>query len=338
MGEWRMRISTANMRVSFLGGGTDYKAFYKDNGSFIVGTSIDKHVSVLVRRRPKFIGNITNLSYSKQEQIPFPSNPANRSWRDEIEHPLIREGFKYYEVNAPVDFHTFSDIPSRCGLGGSSAFSVAMFSALRSEGFGYYGGSEPIEKQLAKDAIFLERQILKESGGIQDAIWAAYGGLNTIEIGYDGDFKVKPVPISKEFKKKLESSCVLVYTGQTRGTSDVAESYEEKISEKRKMKNLAHNGYERLIKEDLKGFAECVRESWEEKKSISPLISTEIVEEISDKLMGYGCYGFKLCGSGNGGMVLGIGEGSAIEKVKRNMTDRVLNFRFEEDGVKNVLG
>ena len=47
-----MIICKSPFRVSLFGGGTDYENFYKENGSFIIGMSIDKYVYFSTRYRP----------------------------------------------------------------------------------------------------------------------------------------------------------------------------------------------------------------------------------------------------------------------------------------------
>ncbi len=38
-----MIITRTPYRISFFGGSTDYESFYKDHGSIIIGTTIDKY-------------------------------------------------------------------------------------------------------------------------------------------------------------------------------------------------------------------------------------------------------------------------------------------------------
>ena len=60
------------------------------------------------------------------------------------------------------------------------------------------------KRKLAEDAIILERERCKESGGWQDQIAAAYGGLNRIDFG-DNSFKVSPIIIHPDRKKLLNA-------------------------------------------------------------------------------------------------------------------------------------
>ena len=48
-----------------------------------------------------------------------------------IENPIIRETLKYFGIHGAIEFLSFSDVPSRTGLGGSSSYCVGMSHLLR---------------------------------------------------------------------------------------------------------------------------------------------------------------------------------------------------------------
>lgn len=118
---------------------------------------------------------------------------------DEIQHPAIREAMKY------LDMHDLSvtydaDLPAKTGLGTSSAFAAGLLLA-----FHCLKGKYVDKRQLAGEAIHLERVLCDESGGVQDQIAVAYGGLNKITFGLDG-IEVDPVVISRENKRALNDN------------------------------------------------------------------------------------------------------------------------------------
>lgn len=320
-----MQIIKAPLRISFFGGGTDVKNYYTKYGSMVIGTTIDKYVYVSLRKRPSIVSNQSIISYSKQEITADFSN---------IENPLIRETLIHENIKDAIDLHNFSDIPSRSGLGGSSACCVALLKALRSE----FNCDAITEKELAKDAIQIEREILKDSGGLQDQIWSTYGGFNRIEIKKNGDFSVKSMPLSSEFKKYFEKCLILVYTGEQRNTNEVAQSYNKKNSEKHKKEihEIAKMSYGAFESESVERIGNLLDISWNAKKQISPLISSKRVEEIAKIMDSNDVLGKKLCGAGQGGFVLGVAFPYHIEKMKEIFKDYVLPIRFEEKGVRCV--
>lgn len=311
-----MVIVKAPLRISFFGGSTDYESFYKEHGSFIIGTTIDKYVWLSARYRPKILPRKHHIGYSKLEVV---------SSAKEIKNPLIRETLQYHAIRDYIDFSSSADVPSRTGLGGSSAFCVGMVYLMKK-----LKGESIDKKDLAKTAIHIERNILKDSGGIQDQIWAAYGGFNTIEINTNGDFTVKPLPVSDKFKRKLENSIVLIYTNNQRGQDSIAKSHENK--DKKKILEISRKAYDSFLKEDIKTIGALLYETWKEKRRISPLISTREIDKRVKKVMDLGAYGVKLLGSGGCGFLMALCNPAAKKKIVEEFKDDVLEFRFEDRG------
>jgi D-glycero-alpha-D-manno-heptose-7-phosphate kinase len=46
-----MIVIQTPLRISFLGGGTDFSDFYYENGGAVLATAIDKYVFVIVKER-----------------------------------------------------------------------------------------------------------------------------------------------------------------------------------------------------------------------------------------------------------------------------------------------
>lgn len=76
------------------------------------------------------------------------------------------------------------------------------------------------KRKLADDAIYLERTLCKEQGGVQDQIAAAFGGLNRINFTANG-YTVNPVIISAERKELLSRNLMLFFTGFSRFSSEI---------------------------------------------------------------------------------------------------------------------
>jgi len=316
-----MIITRAPLRVSFFGGSADIEDYYQKHGCFIIGTTIDKYVYTSLRYRPEIVSDKSIISYSEQEVV-----ISNR----DIKHPLIKEILKYNGETRAVDLHTFADIPSRTGLGGSSSFCVSLLYALRQLQDEFITWDD-----LALDAIDIERNRLNEPGGIQDQIWAVHGGLNTIEIEHDGSFNVKPLPVTEKFKKRLEESIILIYTNGQRETNSIAKSHENK--DKKQIHDIAVQAYEVFIQEDIPEIGYLLSESWNHKRLLSPLIATPRIEEIIDTCLDNGAYGAKLLGAGGQGFVMAICSQEVKKKLKEIYRDNIMDFKFEDKGVHNVF-
>ena len=70
------------------------------------------------------------------------------------------------------EWRQMTDLPARSGLGTSSSFAAAMLLA-----FYAIKGKYIDKKRLAEEAIYLERELCGESGGVQDQMAASYGGF-----------------------------------------------------------------------------------------------------------------------------------------------------------------
>ncbi len=316
----RMIIVKAPLRISFFGGSTDYESFYKEHGSFIIGTTIDKYIWLSARYRPEILPKESSIGYSKLEMV---------SSFNDISNPLIREVLRHHKLGRHIDFHSTADVPSRTGLGGSSSFCVGMTHLMKTL------KDEPTNKRdLVKTAIHIERNVLKESGGIQDHILSAYGGLNTITIQKDGDFIVKPVPVSEEFKSAFENSTLLVYTNSQRDQKKIAKSHENK--DKKKILELAQEAYQAFTREDIPEIGRLLFQSWEEKRKISNLVSTPHIDDTVTRVMKLGAYGTKLLGSGGCGFLVVICNPKAKKRITQAFAKDILAFKFENNGTEVV--
>lgn len=146
-----MIITKTPFRMSFFGGGTDIEDYFKSNEGAVLSTTFDKYCYVNVRHLPRFFEYSTELSYSKIERVTDINN---------IQHPAIRNAMQMLDMRE-IRLTYEADLPARSGLGTSSSFAVGMLHA-------FYGlkGKYVSKKKLADDAIYLERVLCKEAGGV----------------------------------------------------------------------------------------------------------------------------------------------------------------------------
>ena len=151
------------------------------------------------------------------------------------------------------------------GLGTSSSFAVGMLNA-----FYALKGKYADKRKLADDAIYLERVLCNESGGVQDQIAAAFGGLNRINFNADG-YEVNPVIISPERKAQLNNNLMLFFTGFSRFSSDIQQTTEKALVDKQKqlleMLSLVDDAEKVLTsKTDLNEFGRLLDYTWKLKR------------------------------------------------------------------------
>ncbi len=309
--------------MSFFGGGTDFPEYYKKNGGAVISTTFDKYCYVSVRHLPRFFDYKNELIYSKIERVKS---------EDEIVHPAIRNAMKMmdmHELRITYD----ADLPARSGLGTSSSFAVGLLNA-----FYALKGKYADKRKLADDAIYLERVLCDESGGVQDQIAAAFGGLNRIDFDADG-YRVSPIIISPERKRELNDSLLLFFTGFSRFSSDIQEGTKRAIKDKeaelKEMYALVDEAEAVLTdkSKSLSEFGRLLNHTWELKRGISSSISTDSIDSLYKKAMEAGALGGKLLGAGGGGFLLFFAEPDARSSVMKAM-DELLHvpFEFENNG------
>src|SRR3989344_3846790 len=116
-----MIITRTPFRISFFGGGTDYPAWFKDNGGAVLATTIDKYCYINLRYLPPFFEHKTRIVYSKMEHV---------NDHTKIDHPSIRACLDYLNIHEGLEIHHDADLPARTGLGSSSSFTVGFLNAL----------------------------------------------------------------------------------------------------------------------------------------------------------------------------------------------------------------
>lgn len=286
-----MIVVQTPLRISFLGGGTDFEDFYKEHGGAVLTTAIDKSVFIIVKER---FDDKIYINYSKKEIVDDVS---------EIRHELARYAMITTGVKEGVEVTTLSDIPSEgSGLGSSSSITVALLHALYA-----YQGILVSAETLAEQACQIEIELCKEPIGRQDQYIAAYGGLQFIEFDRNG-VQVQDVWLSEETKRELNSELLLFYTGTTRDSGEILKRQKGNIPGRAfvlsRMAALAVAGKDALEAGDLAAFGSFLRENWALKKELTNGITSPAIDEVYERALKAGALGGKICGAGGGGFLL----------------------------------
>jgi D-glycero-alpha-D-manno-heptose-7-phosphate kinase len=324
-----MIISRTPFRISFFGGGTDYPAWYRQHGGAVLASTIDKYSYITCRYLPPFFDYRICLMYSKTEYC---------STIDEIAHPAIREVLRYLRIERGVEVHHDGDLPARSGMGSSSAFTVGLLHALHA-----LKGQMVGKPQLAEEGIHIEQDVLKETVGSQDQVLAAHGGLNHITFTPSGEISVRPITISVDRMKELNSQLMLFYTGIKRTASTVADTYVNGIDDRRRQLRLMKDMVDESISVlsgggDLIAFGKLLHEVWQAKRSLSPTVSNAYVDEIYEAAVAAGAVGGKLTGAGGGGFLL-VFVPLCKQEAVREVLKRLIHvpFRLEFSGSQIIF-
>ena len=321
-----MIITKTPFRMSFFGGGTDMPSFFQENGGAVLSTTFDKYCYVNVRHLPRFFDYSTELSYSKTERVTDVEN---------IQHPAIRNAMKFLDMHE-IRLTYEADLPARSGLGTSSSFAVGMLNA-----FYALKGKYADKRKLADDAIFLERVLCNESGGVQDQIAASFGGMNRINFNAEG-YTVNPVIISPERKKLLNRNLMLFFTGFSRFSSDIQVAAEKNLKSKQnqllEMLSLVDDAEKILTsKTDLEEFGRLLDYTWQLKRGITDKVSTDSIDAVYSRALQAGATGGKLLGAGGGGFLLFYVDPDKQENVRKALENLLyVPFEFENGGTRVI--
>ncbi len=290
-----MIISRAPFRVSFFGGGTDYPAWYREHGGAVLSTSINKYCYITCRRLPPFFEHRSRIVWSRIELIKEHS---------EIQHPVVREALAFLKLSSGSELHHDGDLPARSGIGSSSSFTVGLLHglyALRGEMIG--------KMQLARDAIYREKERLREHARCQDQVLAAFGGFRRVEFFRDGDFQVTQVVGRPERLSEFESHLMLFFSGFSRNASDIAREQIAVTGQQVRTLERLYAMVDEAVQliagsDDLVEFGRLLHEGWQLKRGLTRLISTPEIDGIYEEARAAGAVGGKLLGAGGGGFML----------------------------------
>ena len=290
-----MIISRTPLRLSFFGGGTDLRSFYRRRPGRVISTSIQCYLYVVIRHQAEFVEHRYRINWSRTEFC---------DEIDEIQNPIAREVLRKFGVEHPIELTTFSDIPAGTGLGSSSAFSVGLFNALHA-----LNGDRVTKHTLAAEAAAIELDVLERAMGKQDHFAAAYGSFNVYTFNADESVTVEPVYYDPDIVESLNTRLMLFYMGNQRDASNVLKAQVAATGEKEDVLTAMCDMVDPMV-EILSGrgvlsdVGPMLHESWLLKRSITNRTSTAEIDTAFERAMEAGAGGGKLVGAGGGGFLM----------------------------------
>ncbi len=323
-----MVIVKTPLRISFVGGGSDIRDYYRQQSGKVVCTAIDKFVYAIVKER---FDDLIYINYSKKECVENVSD---------IRHDLVREAMKLTGVTHGIEITTLADIPSTgSGLGSSSSITVALLHALYA-----HRNVLVTAEQLASQACQIEIDILGKPIGRQDQYAAAYGSVNKFIFHADDTTEKIPVAMTNADKRKFASSLLLYYTGITRSADAILSQQKANyvLSDKQRtmdeMAGLVDPFTEAMETADIHACGRLLAKNWELKQNMAEGISTPAIQAMYETALSAGALAGKVAGAGGGGFLLLIvpreNQNQVFEAMK---TYRELPFMIEESGSKVIF-
>jgi D-glycero-alpha-D-manno-heptose-7-phosphate kinase len=321
-----MIITQTPLRISFLGGGTDFKEFYNVEDGFVVSSAIDKYVFVIINER---FDNLIYVNYSEKEIVDSPLR---------IKHDLVREVLAKTGIKGGIEITMLADIPSEgSGLGSSSSLTVGLLNACY-----MYKGIQVTAEHLASDASEIEIIKCKKPIGKQDQYIAAYGGLTAFTFKKSGKVISERLDITEYGRILLGSNLLLYYTGITRSSENILTEQKSHIrdnyKELKKIKSLAYRAEKAILTGKFDDIGLLLKENWKWKKKLSSNIANSLINTMYEKAMKAGAIGGKIAGAGGGGFLLLYCQREEQNNVRKALKDfKEMPFHLEKDGSKVIF-
>jgi D-glycero-alpha-D-manno-heptose-7-phosphate kinase len=322
-----MIIAQTPLRVSFFGGGTDFRSYFLEEGGCVLSTAIDKYIFVTIKKR---FDDQLRVGYTETELV------GNL---EEVKHELIREALRKTGITSGVEITTMGDIPSAgSGLGSSSTVTVGALRAM----YSYLGENGFSAERLAQEACEIEIDVLGKPIGIQDQYIAAYGGFRFIEFAPDGSVRCEKLDLGDDLKQQLTENLLLFYTGQTRKSATILTEQRANIAEKKAtlgaMKELAYAARDELVRGNLDSLGLLLHKSWQLKRQLASGISNAAIDRTYETALNAGALGGKITGAGGGGFLLIYVPQDRRRSVRAALNGmRELPIQLESDGAKVIF-
>lgn len=293
------------LRLSFVGGGTDFPEYYARRPGAVISATIDVFIYVTIK--DMFDTNV-RVHHSVIETEAITSR---------ISHPYVRTALEHFGLFKGIEVMVVSDVMTTgSGLGASSA----LMSALAAGSAHLRGRGIDSPKELAELTIRLEKQA-GTIGGCQDQYAASYGGFNVINFGGD-DVSVRPVKVSPDTYRELQDRILLVFTNLARDSAPIQSQVVANVSSSDKDGYLgemfqAVEAFESELsseKPDISNLGRILHETWELKKKVSPLSTNLYVDELYNFMRANGVVGGKVTGAGGGGFFVAIAESAEAKR------------------------
>jgi D-glycero-alpha-D-manno-heptose-7-phosphate kinase len=322
-------ISRTPFRISFFGGGTDYPGWYETHGGAVLSAAINRYCYLTCRRLPPFFPHRFRIAYSVMEST---------KTVEEIQHPSVRACLQFMDIQEGLEIHHDSDLPKQSGLGTSSSFAVGLLHTLHR-----FKGQSVDARQLAREAIHVERVLCGENVGSQDQVATALGGLNHITFGPGEQWQAEPVRLAAERQLELQRHLMLFFTGFSRFASEIVveqlQNMSRKTAELNQLRAFVDDGQRILTGAgSLDGFGALLHEGWMLKRSLSSRISKPEIDTLYEAARRAGALGGKICGAGGGGFLLLFARPEQQQAIKSALAPCLhVPFAFDHQGTQIIF-
>ena len=326
--------AVAPLRISFVGGGTDFPHWYEEHGGAVLSATIDHVVRARVTPRADRLVELRSLDLDQLVAYHLDDGPEYDGALDLVKAAIVDAGIEF-----GVTVEIRSEAPPGSGLGGSSAVVTAVVAALAA-----LEGREVHADTLARTAHRIEREDLGIAGGWQDQYAAAFGGCNLLEFSASG---ARVVPVADAARlERLSAGLLLCYTGAVRRNVGLIdrqislhrEGREETLLGMKRLQEMAYAMRDVVERVDLPALGRLLREAFVAKLQMNPHIAEGTpIEAMLEAAAAAGAWGGKVCGAGGGGYVLVAAPPDrhvAVREALTSLGGQFAPFSFTSHGVR----
>ena len=320
-----MIISSAPVRFSIVGGGSDLPSFSRRSVGKVVSMTLDKRVYVTI-----------NESFSKEYRIAY-SVLEKCSQPDQIRHPIVRKILEYLEWDGPaLEITSVADIPATgTGLGSSSAFTVALIKGL------YEYMNVPISNmEIAEIACRVEIDLLNSPIGKQDQYASSLGGLNYFRFELDGSVGHQKIFQTRDkdltFHEELNRRLLFYHVNQPRLANTILNEQSKNLltnadtfDETAKLAKIADEIVKDIFKFDWEAIGYKMLESWKIKSFLNCDHKDAAIREYMSLCAELPIFGAKLLGAGGGGFIAMLCDIENQIEVKSRMEPVLKEFKMK---------
>lgn len=330
--------SKAPLRLGLAGGGSDVSPYSDIYGGLILNATINLYAYCTIEETCD-----DSISIYAYDANCFKIYHKSKILDVDGEASLIKGVYNRVVKDFGLDalsfkITTYNDAPAGSGLGTSSTMVVCILKA-----FVEWLNLPLGDYEIARLAYEIERIDLGLSGGKQDQYAAAFGGFNYMEFLQNDIVIVNPLKIKRWIIDELEASMLLFFTGKSRSSATIIEEQKKNTSEgandaieaMHKIKQSAKDMKLAILKGDINGFANIIREGWENKKKMANNITNPMIQEAIDVAMEAGAKAGKVSGAGGGGFIMFVVEPTKKKEVEialKKLNGFVMPFQFSDGG------
>jgi D-glycero-alpha-D-manno-heptose-7-phosphate kinase len=277
-------------------------------GGYVLNATIDRYAYAVLR--PLSEPRVRLAATDQQREVAVTLDGVAELGGELALHTAVyRHMIEHHNDGRPIplELSTFCDAPVGSGLGSSSTLVVAMIHAFIEL------LNLPLDDYaIARLAHSIERVECGLQGGRQDQYSATFGGFNFMEFYADERALINPLRIKEWVICELEASLVLFYTGVSRESARIIADQSHFVQAGSSQAIEAMHGLKReavatkecLLRGDLRGLVDSMRQGWENKKRSARTVSNPHLDEIYAAALEAGALAGKVSGAGGGGFML----------------------------------